>query len=193
MRNTSESVVHGRCSIKAVKAGETWQARAFRGMHIASEIETADTREEAIDAVKKALDVAGADEQRVRAETGFPSVSAVVASLKDIRITDGQRAMLAAHLRAPDHILTMAQLAEEAGFDDYQGTDMQYAMLGRKLAEALEWEPPEHEAVGPIWTFALASRAGDGGHGSFKEDDMIEQWQWQLRPQLIEALRISSW
>lgn len=183
----SEATTYGRYLIKAIKSGPDWQARAFQGMQIASGVEFADTRDAAIAAVKGTLDAARAEEQEVRRRTGYPSVAAVAAALRAIRITPGQEKMLDSHLAAPDRIFTATQLADAAGYENYQAANMQYGLLGRKLAEELEWEPAERDGDAPVWTFALATDADDEARVASSGGRWTAEWRWRLRPELVEA------
>lgn len=94
--------------------------------------------------------------------------------------------MLRAHLLAPENIMTATELATAGGYDSYVSANSQYGALGRKLAEELEWNPPEFKGV-PTWTFALAMGA-DGDTRADMEVMGYEQWRWKLRLEVTEAL-----
>ena len=82
--------------------------------------------------------------------------------------------------------MTATELATAGGYDSYVSANSQYGALARKLAEELEWNPPEFNGV-PTWTFALATGA-DGESRADMEALGYEQWRWKLRPEIAAAL-----
>ena len=179
-------VTHRRHSIKTMKSGDNWQAKAFRGKTAIGEIVTAPTEESAILMVTRQLDEAAARQRAKRGADGFPTVDEVRAALPHLKFNRAQGAMLAAHVKAPDHVLTATQLAQDAGYDDYVVANSQYGQLGRALAEELDWEPPMRRDGNPIWTLTLATDAD----GSAREEgeDVSGHWRWRLRPEIVSAL-----
>lgn len=179
-------VTHRRHSIKTLKSGGEWQARAFRGKTAIGEVATGSTEESAIVIVKGQLDEAAARQRAMRGTDGFPTVDEVRAALPHLKFNRAQDAMLAAHVEAPDHILTATQLAQAAGYDDYVVANSQYGQLARALAEELDWEPPKRKDGNPIWTLTLATDAD----GSAREegDEVSGHWRWKLRPEIVSAL-----
>ena len=147
---------------------------------------TAPTKETAILMVKHQLDETAARQRAMRGADGFPTVDEVRAALPHLKLTKAQDAMLAAHLHAPDSILTATQLAQSAGYNDYVVANSQYGGLGRALAEELDWEPMEKTAGKTIWTFTLAT----GADGVAREKDMeiSGHWRWKLRSEIVAAL-----
>ena len=81
----SQGVIHRRHSIKTMKSGDGWQARAFRGMAAIGEVVTAPTKESAILVVKRQLDDAAAKQRAMRGADGFPTVDEVRAALPHLR------------------------------------------------------------------------------------------------------------
>lgn len=189
---------YGRYSIRAMQRGKTWQARAFRGGATAGDIEAGTTREAAITAVRTKLDQTAADALASRGEDGFPVAAEVAGALRAIlgRLSDSQRAMLRAHLGAPDHVRTATQLAEAVGYASYESVNLRYGKVGRLLAEEMGWTPPARITGGkePNWTFTLAVGAepngSDAPHGGDAPDTAPghAHWRWRLRPQVAEAL-----
>lgn len=182
MSDINNPVTYGRYTIRAMKVSSGWQARAFRNMNIASQIENANTRDAAILMVKAHLDDASAVERATRGPDGYPTSTTVRAALDQIQMTDGQLNMLNAHLDAPNHTLTATQLSQAAPYRDYQAANIQYGLLGRLLAEEMGWHPDKRNDGTPVWTTALATdaNADEAGEGQFR---------WQLRPQIVHALR----
>lgn len=104
-------------------------------------------------------------------------------------LTDGHRAMLNAHYNAAHRTITASQLAEAACYENYQGANLQYANLGQKVAECLNYEPPEHESNGkPFWSFVLAD-----GYWQQTQENIQQNWYWVMHPQVIAALPLTSW
>lgn len=185
MASPTTSVNYGRFTIKVMKAHDAWQARAFRGDQVASDISGGETAEAAILAVKAALDEAAARERASRGADGYPAAATVRAALARIQISDGQWSMLKAHSAAPDQILTATELAQAAGYKDYQAANLQYGLLGYALAEEMAWTPDAREDGTPVWTYALATDADEDRHQSSQGEG---GFRWRLRPQVIEAL-----
>jgi hypothetical protein len=186
MPTKSQPVMHRRHSIKTMKSGAGWQARAFRGTAAAGGVVTATTEESAILAIKRQLDEAAAERQALRAGDGFPTIDEVRAAWPHLKFNKAQDAMLAAHLNAPDHVLTATQLAQAAGYDDYVVTNSQYGQLGRALADELDWQPPTRKDGNPIWTLTLATSADDVARD--EGDETAEHWRWKLRAEIVAVL-----
>ncbi len=169
-----------------MKSGEGWKARAFRGDAVVGEVFSEPSRDEAIAAVMAFLD-RRADDRRSRASTdGFPCAEEVTEALAQIRLTKLQRAMLTAHLAAPDQIMTATELAHAGGHKNYAVANRWYGQLGRELAAELDWVPQEHNKGIPVWTFTLAG-AADPTEASDEADDSAH-WRWRLRPEVVTAL-----
>lgn len=177
---------YGRHVIRSMKISGEWSARAFRGKSTVGIVHSGATEEAAISSAKAAIDANHAVQRAARGAEGYPTATEVRAALAAISITDGQRAMLNAHLLAPDNIMTATELATAGGYDSYVSANSQYGALGRKLAEELEWNPPEFNGV-PTWTFSLATGA-DGDTRADMEAMGYAQWRWRLRPEVVAAL-----
>jgi hypothetical protein len=177
---------YGRYAIRTIETDKGWSGRAFRGGRVSGNIVSGNTEELTVLAVKAAIDAAKSNEISKRAESGFPTALEVREAINAIAITGNQRAMLNAHRAAPDRIMTATELAKAAGYANYSAANIQYGILGRKLAEELEWTPPAFGGV-PIWTFALATGA-DGDTRAESEPIGLENWRWQLRSEVNDAL-----
>lgn len=182
------SIGYRRKTIIARKTDKGWEARAFDNKAPASQTHVRPTSGDAILAVKADLDVEAAEERSRRSEDGFPTSDVVEKAILRIRPSDGQLAMLKAHLNAPDHILTATELAAAAGKDSYEYANSQYGRLARNLAEEMEFTPSQtYSSTGqPVWTYTLATGVSDGA--SVEPSDEYVEWRWKLRPQLVEAL-----
>lgn len=167
------------------------RARAFRGKVTAGDVQSAETEEAAIVAVKSELDRMHAEQLAQRGADGYPTAEEVRMALQHLSMTDAQSAMLGAHLSAPDCILTATQIAVAGGYDSWVSANSQYGMLGRRLAEELDWNPPLRPDGTPIWTCALATGADETGSMVDSDDAEEGHWRWKLRDQVRQAL--SDW
>ena len=180
-------IEYRRHSIVSREMGEIWQARALDGLKPATDVFTASDYDTVIGLVKTELDRRAAQEHDNRGPDGFPTAAHVMRALQRVTIADGQATMLSAHLAAVNHTLTATELALSAGKDSYEYANSQYGKLARALAEEMDFLPTERTNDGLlIWTFALATGARDPA--SKRPDDYIE-WQWTLRPSVVDALR----
>lgn len=99
-------------------------------------------------------------------------------------LTKGHRAMLRAHFDAPKRTITASQLAEAAGYENYNGANLQYAAIAQKVAEYLDYTPPNHSSGKPFWSYTLAD-----GEWVPSDNQSGTEWQWKLHPQVIAALQ----
>ena len=178
---------YGRYVIRSMKVASQWSARAFRRKIAIGVVLSGSTEEAAIFAVKAALDARGAEQLAARGADGYPTATEVRTALAAISITDAQHAMLDAHLKAPDNIMTATELATAGGYDSYVSANSQYGTLGRNLAEELGWNPPKFRSV-PTWTLSLATGV-DGEAYSDEETTGRAHWRWKLRPEVLAALQ----
>ncbi|NDJ25763.1 DUF262 domain-containing protein [Nostoc sp. B(2019)] len=108
------------------------------------------------------------------------------------QITDCHRLMLKAHYHAPTQTITATGLAQAARYENYNGANLQYARIGELIANHLNYLPPEHENNGkPFWLWMLASGYWKTIRDS--ENHTQREWQWQLRPQVVQALEDLDW
>lgn len=107
-------------------------------------------------------------------------------------ITNSHKAMLRAHYHAAAQIITATELAEAAGYEHFGGANLQYARIAELVANYLSYVPPERDNNGkPFWSLMLAS-----GYWKILEDSESttqREWQWQLRPQVAQALEDLGW
>jgi hypothetical protein len=96
------------------------------------------------------------------------------------KLGDHERSMLTAHATA--RVLTAGQLAEAAGWPNYSSANVHYGFLGRKAAARLGLELPLKKDGTPVFTYALADSASEGG------DPETGHFQWAIHPELATAL-----
>jgi len=199
MSMKTEELAYGRYVIRSAFVAGSWQARAFRNKMIATETFSGATREDAVAAVKEALDAADETEVANRDADGVPSADAFLRALRILwPLPQHQMAMLTAHYHAPERILTATQLAAAAGWDDYSSANLHYGKLGFELATELDWTPPTGLDGNPTWTMALATGVLDSDEYTAEEQlDLISaaiggsgHFEWKMRPQVAAALKI---
>lgn len=191
-----ETIEHGKFTIKIGPAEGRWGANAYRGKHFLTKAR-GDTRDNVLADVRRELDelekyrlseldFEGAPSSQVY-ERGFSAVLPTLA--------DGYRKMLSAHFRAPDYLITATQLADAAGYAGYEGANLHYGKLGKRLAEEIDFSPPTRPDGTEIWTCAIARPRDldpEHPHTSMLESLLRNMntghFEWQLRPQVVQAL-----
>lgn len=92
------------------------------------------------------------------------------------KLTEGHRAMLVAHYHAPDYTITTSELAKAANYEHFGAVNLQYARLGRMLADYLNYSVPKHLDGSPFPTAFLV------------EWSFEDVWYCTLHAQVVEAL-----
>ncbi|OUL35323.1 hypothetical protein BV375_02095 [Nostoc sp. 106C] len=95
------------------------------------------------------------------------------------KLTEGHRAMLKAHYHTPNYITTTSELGKAAGYEHSAAVNLQYARVGKMLAEQLNWSLPQHSDGSPFPTAFLVEW--------HKFEDV---WYCTLHPQVVQALEI---
>jgi predicted DNA-binding protein len=115
-------------------------------------------------------------------DISLPTTQQYVAAFNAIKhnFTDGHRAMLMTHCDRPEQTTTASELARSAGYKHFGGANLQYARIGRMLADYLTWSLPEHSDGSPFPTALLVKWSFD------------DVWYCQLHPQVTEALKITG-
>lgn len=113
-------------------------------------------------------------------EIRLVAVEEYVQALRSLapEITEKQRSMLIGHANAPDHALTMSELAALVGFPSYSAANLQYGLLAGKLADALGISQPE------FLVYVIAS---------FDEDPDTSHSRARMYPELVAALHRLGW
>lgn len=107
-------------------------------------------------------------------------------------LTAGQWAMLEAQYHAPKQTITAMQLAGAAGYRSYHGANLQYAMVGQKIADFLHYTPVEHAGSRqPFWSSVLAD--GYWSANPDTESGNGKTWYWVLRAELAQAMKALGW
>jgi hypothetical protein len=187
---------YGRYEIKSGPIGGSWGANAFRRKQLIARGAGA-SRDDAVAAVKAELDSLDSIQRAERDEEGAPSARVYEEALATLLPTmpHGYHAMLRAHLRAPDHLISATKLAEAAGYENYNAANLHYGTLGQRVGAEVGFDPPKRSNGDPIWTCVIArdpSLDTEFPDTSFLEAAMrnIEagHFEWQMRPQVVAAL-----
>jgi hypothetical protein len=112
------------------------------------------------------------------APTLVPDVPAYVYALQKIDITEKQKEMLRIHYASPCRITTARDLAQSVGFPDYGAANLQYGLLGSKVADAL--------GIGFRGVSMLVVMARPGTATN-------TEWIWVLRENVVLALEELGW
>lgn len=195
MAERVEEELYGKFSIKSALTKQAWQARAFGGKQ-AITTQAGGSRQEAAERVKRELDRLQQVELSERSHDGSPSPRSYAEALKRLEPLPGTyRAMLQAHLHAEDRFISATRLALAAGYENWSGANLHYGLLGRKVAEELDYDSPKRGDGTSIWTCTLAlARDEDKDLDETQIFSLLERhleaphFEWLMRAQLAEAL-----
>lgn len=140
----------------------------------------------AVAAVKAAIEERHR-ERLARRKDGVPTskeFAEVLERLAD-ELPDGHRNMLRAHRRASGRTLTSREIARAGGYEDFEAANLQYGLLGRKIAKLLDYQPDRRPSDGqPIWTKTLAT-------GQLHQTSGL--WTWTMHDELAQAMDELGW
>lgn len=109
-------------------------------------------------------------------------------AVRDKSLPDSHLAMLRAQCRAKDSTITATKLSEEAGFQNYNASNIQYGTLGFNVAGHLGFRPQMIRRDGSLCWWTTLSYSIDGS----SEPD-TGHFQFVMRPELVAALREMRW
>ena len=191
-----ETEKYGRYEIKSGPLKGSWAANAFRGKNLAAQA-AGSSRDEVVSDVKAKLDDLDATELSDRDLEGGPSAKVYEAAFLSIgELNEGYRAMLKAHLHAPDHLISATKLAEAAGYANWSAANLHYGLLAAKVAVEIDFTPPSRSDGSKIWTCTIAR--DPNLDVEFPDTSLFEalersignqHFEWQMRPQVVAALR----
>lgn len=101
------------------------------------------------------------------------------------RLTTGHKAMLRAHLQAPEHQITARGLAKAAGYAGYSAANLQYGLLGAMLYAEMPEPLPTRADGTPVMTCMI-------GYGQDQRTSPEDEWIWTMRTHIVEGLRGSG-
>lgn len=184
-----------RHTIKSAQLSGKWAAKAFLRKTLVCEA-TGTSREDVVQQVKSKLDEQAALVDEQRDEDGAPPAEEYQRAFSVIEMNDNYRAMLRAHVNAPNYLITATELAEAAGYQGYEGANLHYGKLGFAVAEEIGFDPPKRPNGDPIWTCTIARGRDDDPE--FPHTSMVDalmrtmdsgHFEWQMRPQVVAALK----
>lgn len=122
------------------------------------------------------------DTPDTKTDIHLPSSQEYVEAFNSIKekLTEGHRAMLVAHYHASDYTTTTSELARAANYGHFGAVNLQYARLGKMLADYLKCPLPQHSDGSPFPTALLVKWNFDN------------VWYCTLHSQVIEALQVSG-
>lgn len=108
----------------------------------------------------------------------IPSVERFVAALERLAppLTPKRLKMIRTHYCVPGRALTATQLAHAAGNKSYRAVNLQYGLLGRRLALLMGWNLPKEAQA----SYACAA---------FYRPQTNLEWRWEMHAPFAEALR----
>lgn len=191
-----ETEIYGRYEIKSGPLGAKWGANAFRKKQLIAKA-TGQTRDEAVSTLKIELDRLDGIQLSESDEDGAPSAKVYEKALASLlpEMPASYHAMLRAHLRSPDNLISATKLAEAAGYAGYEGANLHYGKLGYAVAQEIGFKPPVREGGTEIWTCAIAR---DPNRNTEFPDTSLQDallrtenahFEWQMRPQVVAALK----
>lgn len=198
---TFRTDTHGRYEIRSGPLAGAWAANGYRRKTLVTK-GYGQSREEAVDMIKARLDQLDRASLAERDEDGAPSASVYEEAFAVLlpEMPDSYVAMLKAHLSAPDQLMSATRLAEAASYAGYEGANLHYGKLGQRVAEEIGFAPPRRNDGSEIWTCAIAR--APSLDTEFPDTSMldamlrtfdIQHFEWQMRPQVVQALRALGW
>jgi hypothetical protein len=116
-----------------------------------------------------------------RLPSPLPSVEDYKIAFEALHLSPGQWDMLRAHFLAPNHTITATELADAAGYKSWQGANLQYGLLGKKLRHILAY----FDTYGQE-SYILAHFYAPGTRGN-------TDWLFVMHANVAEALRALDW
>lgn len=191
-----EREIYGRYEIKSGPLNGKWAANAFKGKTLIAR-GNGEARQEAIDHAKEQLDRLDQIQLSGRDSEGAPSAEVYQVAIVAIgELNEGYRAMLRAHLHAPDHMMSATELAEAAGYANWSAANLHYGLLAAKVAGEIRFVPPSRADGTKMWTYAICrDPEADAKSPKASSTAGLERtiadgnFKWQMRPQVVQALR----
>lgn len=92
---------------------------------------------------------------------------------------------LRCHLKCPDYMATMEELADAVGMANFKAANLHYGNFAKKLAMEFGWTEEDKRTHGFDWLYFL---------GTCRRQSLPPyQCVWALHPNVINALRKLGW
>ncbi|MGI1671815.1 MAG: hypothetical protein K6L74_16035 [Neptuniibacter sp.] len=95
--------------------------------------------------------------------------------------------LIRAHGAAENSRITMTQLADELGYENFNAANLHYGKYAHLIANALNFQPQTGKDGNPIWWMTLAS--GEPGVDLSSNG----HFEIQMHPELLNALKHMRW
>jgi hypothetical protein len=112
---------------------------------------------------------------------------AALLAVRDKNLPSTHLDMLRAQCRAPGARITATQLADAAGYQNYNAANLQYGTLAFNVAGHLGFIPENRPDGSARWWTTLSYAIKNSG------DPESGQFQFIMRPELVTALREMRW
>jgi hypothetical protein len=106
--------------------------------------------------------------------------------LRDDKLQSLDLPIFKAFCEAPGNTLTATRLAEVCGLSAWNAANLSFGKLARRIGEALNYRPTKRKNGKTRWWESAAT-------GSETDDSDSANYQWTLRPELVECLRKMRW
>jgi len=183
--NQHEDVQYGRYFIRTATIGEHARATAFAdGVEGPVAQAEGDTPDEAIEVLCDMLDRRDGDREAARRKIGkftVPTTKEYGEAWATLDLAPKLHAMALAHAAAGDAGMTAVELAAAAGYPTPAGVNLQYGMLGREIADALDMDLPK----------TLAYKGADAAIGlvGWKGEERPDgSFVWVMHPELRKVV-----
>lgn len=108
-----------------------------------------------------------------------PTADDFLRALREIGpLHENHVAILRHHAQAPDHTMTMAEIAAAVGYNGYKAANLQYGLLAARIGSALN-QPGAR--IGLLVEFTAPN-----SHGN-------PHWELTMRPELAQAVADMVW
>lgn len=106
--------------------------------------------------------------------------------LRDKKLQSLDIPIFKAFCDAPSNTLTATQLAEVCQLGTWNESNLRFGLLAQRIGKSLNYTPTRRKNGSLRWWEAAAL-------GSTDDDASNANYQWTLRPELVEALRSMKW
>ena len=183
-----ETIKYGRYEIKAGMANNKARALAYLRNKKVCDAED-NTVESVISKIKTILDDLDSNNNSARRAPHIGTVTDYVNAFMSLDIAESRLAMLKAHAKAPQQIMSLQQLADAAGYKDYSAATLQYGTLAKDIIAFCGLKIRQEES----WSIEVATcSSAEFVHADgtkILDTGPHPDWAWQMHPEVLEALK----